>query len=140
MDFPALIDRITTSFQYDACLLGLNFTDLDPMGVMSVWLSSGGQHQWNPNQKQPATAWEAEIDRLMRSQAIEPDLQKRKQAFDRVQQIVAEQAPFIYLINRHALVAVSPKLANVAPAVLRPQILWNAERLRFTEPVQVSQR
>ncbi|MCW5983403.1 MAG: hypothetical protein KIT09_35250 [Bryobacteraceae bacterium] len=140
MDFPSLIERITRTFDYDACLLGLIFSDLDPMGQMSIWLSSGPQHQWNPEQKAPATEWEAEIDRLMRAQAAEPDRQKRKQAFDRVQQIVAEQAPFIYLVYRNALVAASPALGNAAPVILRPQTLWNADRLYMKAPAQVSQR
>ena len=36
---------------------------------------------------------------------------------------------FLYLVNRNALAAISPALRNVEPAVLRPQILWNVDRL-----------
>ena len=36
----------------------------------------------------------------MRAQASTADPKKRKESFDRVQEIVAEQAPFIYLVNR----------------------------------------
>jgi len=140
MDFPSLIERITKTFDYEACLLGLIQTDLDPMAQTAVWLSSGHQHQWNPNQKTPETEWEAEIDRLMRAQSTQADAVKRKAAFDRVQQIVSEQAPFIYLVNRNALVAASPEVKNLAPAVLRPQTLWNAERLYLSQPRQVSRR
>jgi hypothetical protein len=50
--------------------------------------------------------------------------------FDRVQQIVWEQEPFIYLVNKDSLVAFSPQLRNVAPAVLQPQAFWNIEVLR----------
>src|SRR5262249_41935736 len=56
LDFPSLIERITRTFDYDACLLGLVNTDLDPNSQMAVWLSSGENHQWNPSQKTPATA------------------------------------------------------------------------------------
>ena len=49
--------------------------------------------------------------------------------FDRVQQIAWEEAPFLYLVNRNAMAAISPALRNVEPAVLRPQILWNVDRL-----------
>ena len=58
LDFPSLIERLTQSFQYEACLLGLTNLDLDPSAQMNVWLSSASEHQWNPNQKTPATAWE----------------------------------------------------------------------------------
>jgi len=134
LDFPSLIERITRTFDYEACLLGLTNMTLGPDAQMNVWLSSAENHQWNPSQKQPETAWEAEIDRLMRTQASSLDPRKRKEAFDRVQQIAWEQAPFIYLVNRHALSAVSPKLHNVQPAVLQPYVYWNIDRLsRNTE-------
>jgi len=129
LDFPSLIERITKSFQYEACLLGLVNVDLDPNAQMNVWLSSSATHQWNPSQKMPATPWEAEIDELMRRQASSVDDRKRKAAFDRVQQIAWEQAPFLYLVNKNALVAISPMLRNVAPTVLRPQVVWNVDRL-----------
>jgi peptide/nickel transport system substrate-binding protein len=129
LDFPSLLERITRTFDYEACLLGMVNADLDPSSQMNVWLSSASNHQWNPSQKSPGTPWEAEIDRLMREQASAVDDSKRKAAFDRVQEIVAEEAPFIYLVNRNSLSAVSPTLRNVAPAVLRPQTYWNIERL-----------
>jgi peptide/nickel transport system substrate-binding protein len=129
LDFPSLIERISKSFQYEACLLGLINVDLDPNGQMNVWLSSAANHQWNPSQKTPATPWEQEIDRLMRQQAAAVDEKRRKEAFDRVQQVVWDEAPFLYLVNKNALLAVSPLLRNVEPSVLRPQVLWNVERL-----------
>ena len=129
LDFPSLIERITRTFNYESCLLGLTNNDLDPNTQMNVWLSSAENHQWNPNEKSPATEWEAEIDKLMRTQASTLDRKKRKQAVDRVQQIVWEQEPFIYLVNKDALSAVSTKLQNVHPVVLRPQIYWNVDQL-----------
>lgn len=129
LDFPSLIERITRSYNYEACLLGLVNDDLDPNAQMNVWLSSADNHQWNPNQKTPATAWEAEIDRLMRAQAAEMDAGRRKQEVDRVQEIVWQQEPFLYLVNKDALTAFSADLQNVRPVALRPQLYWNIEEL-----------
>jgi peptide/nickel transport system substrate-binding protein len=129
LDFPSLIERIDKTFRYEACLLGLINVDLDPNAQMNVWLSSAANHQWNPNQAAPATPWEAEIDRLMRKQAATVDDRRRKPVFDRVQQIVWEEEPFLYLLNKNALAAVSPRLRNVQPSVLRPQLTWNVEKL-----------
>jgi len=129
LDFSSLIERITRSLDYEACLLGLVNNDLDPSSQMNVWLSSGENHQWNPAEKQPATAWEAEIDSLMRAQATTLDRNRRKLYVDRVQQIVWQQEPFIYLVNKDALMAVSPSLHNVRPVVLRPQVYWNIDWL-----------
>jgi peptide/nickel transport system substrate-binding protein len=129
LDFPSLIERMTQSFDYEAIILGLTNVDLDPNGEMNVWLSSSENHQWNPQQKTPETAWEAEIDRLMRSQASSSDVKKRKEAFDRVQEIVVEQEPFIFLINKNALSAVSMTVRGATPVILSPQTFWNAEWL-----------
>ena len=104
-------------------------TELDPNVQMNVWLSSATDHAWNPEQKKPATAWEAEIDRLIRAEASTSDLKKRKQDFDRVQEIVYEQNPFIYLVNKDALSGVAAVVRNAQPSILRPQTFWNIDQL-----------
>lgn len=130
LDFPALIERLMHTQDYEACLLGLENVDPDPNAMMNIWLSSSPNHQWNPSEKTPATAWEAEIDREMNRQASSDKQSDRKQAIDRVQQIVADQQPFIYLVYPNVLVAVSPRLQGVQPAVLAPNLVWNVESLR----------
>jgi len=131
LDFPSLIERITRTYDYEACLLGLVNTDLDPNSQMNVWLSSAENHQWNPKQSKPATVWEAELDRLMQTQSSATTDKKRKADWDRVQQIVAEQQPFIYLVNKDAMSAVSPVVIGSAPSVLDPHTFWNADVLRL---------
>jgi peptide/nickel transport system substrate-binding protein len=132
LDFASLIQRISEDFNYEAALLGFVNVELDPDSQMNVWLSSSEEHQWNPKQKTPATPWEAEIDRLMRAQASSLDDKTRKQYFDRVQEIVADQAPFIYLVNKNALVGISPLLQGVSPVAVRPQTYWNIEHWKLT--------
>jgi peptide/nickel transport system substrate-binding protein len=129
LDFPSLIERVTQTFDYEAVLLGLTNVGLDPNEQMNVWLSSSENHQWNPSEKSPETTWEAEIDNLMRAQASAADPKKRKESFDRVQEIAVEQAPFIFLVNRNALSAVSTDVHGASPVILVPQTYWNVERL-----------
>jgi peptide/nickel transport system substrate-binding protein len=129
LDFPALIERLMHTQDYEACLLGLENVDPDPNAMMNIWLSSSPNHQWSPSEKTPATAWEAEIDRAMEMQATSSKIAERVQAIDRVQQIVVDQQPFIYLIYPNALVALSPQLRGVQPAVLEPRVFWNVENL-----------
>jgi len=135
LDFPSLIERITRTYDYEACLLGLVNVDLDPNAQMNVWLSSGENHQWNPNQKAPETAWEADVDRLMKAQAASLNDKDRKKYFDQVQEIAWQQQPFIYLINKNALSAVSASLQNAHPVVLRPQVFWNIDQLKLASEV-----
>ncbi len=137
LDFRSLIERISQNFRYEACLLGLTNYDLDPNSQMNVWLSSANNHQWYPNQKTPATPWEAEIDRLMQAQAATVVPEKRKAYFDKVQEIVSDQAPFLYLVTKNSLSAVSPKVHNAQPAMIHPQTYWNADNLAFA-PTQLA--
>jgi peptide/nickel transport system substrate-binding protein len=138
LDFPSLIERISQKFNYEAAMLGFRNVDLDPNGQMNIWLSSAEDHAWNPQQKAPATAWEAEIDGLMRAQASSADSKKRKESFDRVQEIVFEQAPFIYLVNQNALSAISAAVEGANPGILSPQTFWNAERLTLNATTRAS--
>jgi peptide/nickel transport system substrate-binding protein len=131
LDFPALIERLMHTQDYEACLLGLENVDPDPNAMMNIWLSNSPNHQWSPSEKTPATAWEAEIDRAMNRQASSFSTAERKQAVDRVQQIVADQQPFIYLVYPNVLVAISPRLRGVQPAVLEPSLVWNIESLHL---------
>ena len=129
LDFPSILERFTKTYDYDACMLGLTNVDLDPNAQMNVWPSFADMHQWNPAQKTPETPWEAEIDQYMRAQSSTLERGKRKIYFDRVQEIVADQDPMLYLVDKNALVAVSPKVKNADPVVLTPQTYWNAEYL-----------
>jgi peptide/nickel transport system substrate-binding protein len=135
LDYSAIIDRISQSFDYESCLLGLTNVDLDPDAQMNVWLSSASNHQWYPNQVSPATPWEAEIDRLMQAQGSELNPARRKADFDKVQEIVSQELPFLYLVTRNALVAVSAPVQNANPSVLRPQTVWNIEMLALAPEV-----
>ena len=129
LDFNSLLERITQTFNYEACLLGNVNADLDPSSLKTLWLSSGEEHAWNPKQKSPATRWEAEIDELLRAEGTSVDQKTRKQYWDKVQKIAWEQEPLIYLVNKDALVAISSSVKNAQPSFLRPQAYWNIEEL-----------
>lgn len=129
LDFPSLVERISRTFAYDACLLGQNNVDPDPNGLMNIWLSSAPNNPWHPLQSAPSSPWEAEIDRLMQAQAATADAAARRKYFARVQEIAREQQPVLYLIYKNVLVAVSPRLSNTQPALLYPHVFWNADEL-----------
>jgi peptide/nickel transport system substrate-binding protein len=134
LEFRALIDRLTRTFDYDAAILSLGGSDADPNTEMNVWLSSGTNHLWHPGQVQPATSWEREIDTLMRQQLTTLDPAARKRAFDRVQAIIAEQLPLVPLVSPQILGATRSGLANVRPAAIEPHVLWNADEIFWDVP------
>jgi len=129
LDMGSVVERMMKTLNYEAVLLGVSGTALDPADQASLWMSNSSTHQWNPNQKAPETAWEAEIDGLMRVLTSTYDPVKRKKATHRLQEIVCEQRPLIYLVHPDALVAVSGALKGAAPVVLSPRVFWNIEYL-----------
>jgi len=134
LEFRALVDRVFESFDYDASVFGLGGGDADPNGEMNVWMSRGTNHLWHLGQTAPATPWEAEIDRLMQLQLVSLDVLERKRLYDRVQVLVAENVPFVFLATPHILVGARSDLGNFQPSVLDHYTLWNVEQLYFKGP------
>jgi peptide/nickel transport system substrate-binding protein len=129
LEFRSVLDRVNQTKNYDACVLGLASFDADPNSDINVWLSSGGTHLWNPSQAHPATSWEAEIDQLMEQQLVAKTFEERKKSYDRVQQILDENQPFIFLATPDILVGAKDNVGNFRPTVLEPYALWNVENL-----------
>jgi peptide/nickel transport system substrate-binding protein len=129
LDFGALVERISKTSQYEACLLGFTNMAEDPNDQMNVWLSSGPQHAWWPAQKSPVTEWEARVDRLVLAQASEPSRDLRRKAFNEVQRILVEQEPVIYLVNPDFLSATAASLRGLSSTALFPQSLSNVESI-----------
>jgi len=129
LEFAAFVARVTRTRDFDACINGIASGDADPNSDVNVWLSSGTLHLWNPGQARPATAWEGEIDTLMRDQMTARTPGDRKRMFDQVQALLAEHEPMIFLASPNILVAAKPTLGNFLPAVLPHYALWNVDEL-----------
>jgi peptide/nickel transport system substrate-binding protein len=130
LEFNTMITHIRNDYQYEANLLGLTGgVPPDPALSQNVYRSRGVTHQWYPEQKTPHTPWEAEIDRMMDVVVSNPDFEARKQAMDRVQEIIGEQQPVIPLVRERLMVAVRSRFANVRPSVLRPHVMHNIEEM-----------
>jgi peptide/nickel transport system substrate-binding protein len=112
--FNALIGKLEANGNVEALVWG--FTGgVDPATSQNIWKSSGSLHRWNPRQEKPATPWEAEIDKIYDQAATTLDQNRRKQLYNRWQEIVAEQQPLIYLVN--AISDRRPKYARQHPPI-----------------------
>ena len=131
LEFGTMIQRMLAC-DYDAMYYRPVATDLDPAGNMDFWLSSGSAHFWNLAQRTAATEWEQRIDTLMLEQAATLDPDRRRQQFNLVQRIFAENLPALYFAAPRMYYAHSPRLRGVVPSVLRPPVLWNADSLSVT--------
>lgn len=129
LEFRSLLDRVLQTKEYDACVLGVANYDADPNSDINVWLSSGASHFWNLGQAKPSTPWEAEIDHLMEKQLASRTFDERKRSYDRIQEIIHENQPLIFLASPDILAGAKYTIGNFHPAILEPYVLWNVEQI-----------
>ena len=65
----------------------------------------------------------------METQMTTADAAVRKSLYDRVQDIVSQNLPFIFLVSPNILVGAQSTVGNFRPAILEPYVLWNADQL-----------
>ncbi len=129
LDFQTLVEKLSTNYDWDAILIGFTGT-IEPNNSANFLRSSGNLHFWHPNQPEPATAWEAEIDQLLDQGSRELDPQKRRQYYWRIQEILHEELPIIMTVRDLRFVAYRNVVQNFRPTVWG---LYRPELIRFAE-------
>ena len=124
----ALTERMVKG-DFEAIAFFFSSSNLDPAMNPDFWLSSGSAHIWNIGQATPATEWEKQVDGLMQKVMSGTDQAERKQFFDQVQKIFAENLPVIYFVAPRMYMGVSSRVGSMSPTILRPQLLWSADTL-----------
>ncbi len=89
----------------------------DPYSGIVIWHSSESLHLWYPNQSEPASDWEAELDDLYIRASQELDREERIALYHRAQEIVAENLPVIYTTHAERLNAVRNVFGNTTPTL-----------------------
>ena len=129
LDFGLLVEKLDVTFDWDAMLMGFTGS-VEPHNAANLLRSSGNLHLWNPNQSAPATDWEAEIDRELEAGARTLDLDERRRAYWRIEEILHQQLPLIQTVRQRRFVAVTDALQNYR------QCAWGVshpELLRFSD-------
>lgn len=128
LDFNTIITKISDSFDYEACMLGLGGGAPDPYAGKDILMSGGRLHFTNPQQSTPGTEWEARVDALMREIGRHTDVEKRKAFFFEVQAILAEEQPMIFLVSAKDFVGYRNRWQNLQATALGG-VTWNMESL-----------
>ena len=128
LEFGTMIERMLSS-NYDAMYYRVLATALDPAMNPDMWMSTGSAHFWHLGQKAPATEWEGQIDALMLEQTRTIDQARRRELFDQVQRIFAENLPVVHVVAPRLYYAHSTRVTGATPSVIRPPVLWNADTL-----------
>ena len=116
IEFGDLVGQLTTTYDWEAVVIGLT-GGTEPHGGINVWHSSESLHLWNPNQEEPATLWEAEIDNLYIVGSQELDRSKRIEHYHSAQAIAAENLPVLYTTLSERLSAVRNVFGNTTPTL-----------------------
>ena len=116
VEFGDLVSQLTASYDWEAMIIGFTGGP-DPYSGINFWHSSESLHLWYPNQPEPATEWEAEIDELYVTGSQELDRVKRVELYHRAQEIAAENLPVIYTTLSERLSAVRNVFGNFTPTL-----------------------
>jgi peptide/nickel transport system substrate-binding protein len=124
IEFNTMTNRVHTSLDWQAIVMGLSGSRFEPYGGANVWKSDGRMHMFDtrlPDKnglvKAPdARPWEKEIDRLLDTAAGTMDETKRRQCYDRFQEIAYEKQPFIYIYDIMLLTAAHNNIGNYKPS------------------------
>lgn len=137
INFNAVLQKLR-GHQWEAYVGGFGGGGIEPHGGFNIWYSGGSLHQFNqgplPGEKEiqgwEVTDWEKEIDRLLFAGAQELDEAKRKEIYAEFQQVVAQQVPFIYLVNQYTFSAVRERVENLKYTAIGGAF-WNLYELEL---------
>ncbi len=129
LEFTTMVEKLDRNFDWDCVLIGFGGGGVEPNNGANVLRSSGDLHIWYPDQKSPATPWEAEIDKLLEQGTAEMDVQKRVPYYWRIQEIVHDQLPVIETVRQTRFTAYRNTLRNFRPTVWG---LYRREYIEFT--------
>ncbi len=122
VEFNSLVNKLVSTFDWDMVIMGLTGSPLEPNGGKNVWLSDGRLHIFN--QRTPAEGkkgilpWEKEIDYYFTQGALATKFENRKKYYDKYQEIVYDEKPFVYIYSPVRIVALRNKFKNIYPSNL----------------------
>ena len=125
IDFGILVDKIVNTYEWESLIVGFG-GGTEPHFSIVFWSSEEDFHLWYPNQPEPATDWEAEIDELYHKGSQELNRQTRIGYYHRAQEIAADNLPVIYTALSERLGAVRNVFGNTTPTLYG---LWDVRYL-----------
>ena len=129
IDFGELVDQLTSTYDWEAMVIGFTGGP-DPYSGIGFWHSTADLHLWYPNQPEPATDWEAQIDELYIMGSRELDPEARVEHYWKAQEIAAENVPVIYTSQTERLTAARNVFGNATPTLYA---LWDIRYLYRTD-------
>ncbi len=140
LSFNTYVERLSISRNWDAYLGAFTGGGVEPHGGYNIWSVKGRLHSFNqgPQPGEPpiegwkVSEWEKEIDDLFVKASQEYDTKKRKELYGQAQQIIAEEIPFLYMVNPLAFEAIRDRIEGIQYTPLGGGF-WNLYELKIAE-------
>ncbi|MGD1805892.1 ABC transporter substrate-binding protein [Dapis sp. BLCC M126] len=140
LSFNTYVKKLSLSRDWDAYLGGFTGGSIEPHGGYNIWSVNGRLHTFNqgpqPGEEEikgwKVNDWEQEIDDLYikASQVLDED--KRKEFYGQAQQIIAEELPFIYMVNPLEFDAIRDRIKGINYTELSGGF-WNLYELKISD-------
>ncbi|MEG3837350.1 ABC transporter substrate-binding protein [Microcoleus sp. MON2_D6] len=139
LSFNTYVEKLRLTRNWDTYLGG--FTGgTEPHSGYNIWSVNGTLHSFNqgpqagepPIQGWQVYDWEQKIDDLYVKASQELDEAKRKEIYGEAQRIIAEQVPFVYMVNPLTFEAVRDRVSGIRYSALGGAF-WNLYELKITE-------
>ncbi len=121
IEFNSLINKTINSVDYDCIILALTSNVNEPNAGYNVWTPYGALHLFNKRTNNDLKSsdkildFEKELEKIFKQGALELEFSKRKEIYDKYQEIVARENPLIYLYAPLNISAIRKKIKNVYP-------------------------
>jgi peptide/nickel transport system substrate-binding protein len=117
-----LVTILTKTYAWDTMIIGLT-GEVDPDLLRTYYHSKSTNNYFNPEQVNPSTSWEKEIDEILDKAAVSTDLTERKKLYDRWQMILSDEVPLVFLPVPSFMTAFRNYVGNYHP---KPSPKYNA--------------
>ena len=124
IEFNSLINKTLNSLDYDCIIIALTSNVLEPNSGYNVWTSNGALHLFNKRTQNDQKSsdkpykFEQELDEIFRAGALELDFNKRKEIYNKYQELIAYENPMVYLYAPLNISAIRNKIKNAYPTEL----------------------
>jgi peptide/nickel transport system substrate-binding protein len=139
LSFNTYVEKLRLTRNWDTYLGG--FTGgTEPHSGYNIWSVNGTLHSFNqgPQAGEPQIKgwevydWEQKIDDLYVKASQELNEAKRKELYAETQRIIAEQVPFVYMVNPLTFEAVRDRISGIKYSALGGAF-WNLYELKIAE-------
>ena len=121
IEFNSLVNKITNTADYDCIIIALTSNINEPNSGYNVWNPYGSLHLFNKRTPNDLTSsdkildFEEELLEIFKKGALELDFNKRKEIYNKYQEIVAKENPMLYLYAPLNIYAIRKNVKNVYP-------------------------